>query len=164
MLKTAREIDAFIGDPAHTSDHVEDLVRTGADAAAISTWLTELHGVQATPEALARWIRREIAVARARIDCDREEGPVCAYCDQQRVGPRDECGGVDEGYCLGRTAADDHALRAGRPRTAEEHERWLAETQAPFCVTCTHPLTIAELRAERNNGDYDETCNACESR
>lgn len=48
------------------------------------------------------------------------------------------------------------------PKTpAEEREDFLARWDPPLCVQCSERLTEAELAHPRNNGDCDESCDAC---
>ena len=48
------------------------------------------------------------------------------------------------------------------PKTpAEEREDFLARWDPPLCVQCSKRLTEAELAHLRNNGAYDELCDAC---
>lgn len=47
------------------------------------------------------------------------------------------------------------------PETPEEREDFLARWDPPLCVQCSERLTEAELADPRNNGDYDESCDAC---
>lgn len=83
ILSTVREIDSFITDPEHTSAAIEDLVRGGATAEAVAEavrgWIRDAVTTddgatyEIAPAALARFARREVQIAEARIAADVED-------------------------------------------------------------------------------------------
>lgn len=100
LLCSVEEIDEFISDPAHASHEITELVREFTDnrvtsqlevairvAVEVKGWITSGVTTDAGktylphPIALARFVRREVAIATARIACDDEDRMTkCVKC------------------------------------------------------------------------------------
>lgn len=91
VLCSVEEIDEFISDPAHTSYQIQDLVENGKTesqiTATVQRWLKtavtddKSRTYRAHRIALARFVKREMAIATARIACDAEDRATkCVHC------------------------------------------------------------------------------------